>query len=55
MGRKIDFRFLEKEGFIIGEKIKGQRWDFLHMLKGTIYVDLVQELSKLHGEAHRLV
>ena len=41
--RKIDFRFLEKEVFEIGEYIKFQGWEFLCTLDLPTYPNLVRE------------
>ena len=41
--RKIDFRFLEKDGFEISECIKFQGWEYLCSLNLSIYLNLVRE------------
>ena len=41
--RKIDFGFLEKQGFEIGKYIKFQGWEYLCLLKLPTYPNLVRE------------
>nr|XP_019701785.1 uncharacterized protein LOC109504895 [Elaeis guineensis] len=42
-GRKINFEFLEKEGFVIEQKIKRLSWEFLCSLDILTYPNLVWE------------
>ena len=41
--RRIDFTFLSREGFIIGEKIKRMSWGYLYSLDLPTYPSLVRE------------
>lgn len=47
IGRVIDFRFLEKEDFVIGENIEAQGWGFLCKTKVPIYMDLLREFYQI--------
>ena len=41
--RNIDFNFLRRDSFSIGEKIVKQRWRFFYCLSEPVYIDLVKE------------
>ena len=43
LGRNVDFWFLRRDGFSIGEKIIKQGWRFFCSLSEPVYTDLVQE------------
>ena len=50
MGRKIDFSFLENEGFQIGNKIKKMTWGFLYSLDVPTHPGFMREFYNALGQ-----